>query len=203
MQEKDPLAPIVWIDLETGGTDPRVHQITQVAAIATTGTPELDQIGEPFERKVCLSPGHFTQEALQLQNYGKETWDAEAVAVTVMLQDLIDWCKPYKHTCISASTGKSYSAAYVAGYNVDFDCRFLRAAAERNDKWLPLMTWTGGYFDVLQLLRWMTLFNGDEPKKFQLRPVCEHFGLPAFGAHDACEDIRQTIKLARCLIMGF
>lgn len=55
------LAPIVWLDLEAGGTDPTRHQITQIAALATTGDPDLKIIGEPFEVKVELVPARFTK----------------------------------------------------------------------------------------------------------------------------------------------
>ena len=195
------LDPIVWIDLETGGTDPAIHQITQIAAIVTTGGPELEEIGEPFERKICLIPGHFTQEALKVQGFSKKVWDAESCPIEVALNQLVDYVRPHAHTCVNAK-GKKYKAAYVGGYNVSFDVDFLRAASGRNKVWLPLMTWTGGYFDVLQLLRWHTIGAAEEPSRFQLRSACDWLGLPPFSAHDAAEDIRNTVKLARVLLCG-
>ena len=195
---------LIFIDLETGGLNPALHQITQIAAIATDGvSPTFDQIGEPFERKIKLVPGKYTQEALDLQHYDPVAWDNEAVGIQVALDDLCKWSEPFGHERIGAKSGKKYKAADVAGYNIEFDRNFLDVTAKRNKIWLPLALWTGGALDVLQLLKWEALKTGDAPKNFQLETACKHRGIPDFVAHGAPSDVRATIRLARSLMVGF
>ena len=194
---------IVFIDLETGGLNPAVHQITQIAAIATTDTTALDVVGDPFEVKVALASGHYTQEALDCQNFNMGVWDEEAIGIRDALHKLYEWSEPFGDERVGASSGKTYRAVDVAGYNIEFDRNFLDVTAKRNKTWLPLALWTGGAFDVLQLLKWDVLRNGDGPKNYQLGTACRHRGLVDFHAHDALEDVRATIALARSLLAGF
>jgi DNA polymerase III epsilon subunit-like protein len=194
--------PIAWVDLETGGTDHRLHQITQIAAIATTGGIELEEIGSPFERKVTLTKGRYTKEALEIQGYDRDVWVEEAVPMDHALREFRDWLEPHGHTRTGAK-GKKYDAVDMAGHNCRFDADFLRASADRNKLWLPIANWTGGMYDTLQLAKWVCLLEGLEPPNYKLETLCKFFGLPSFGAHDALEDVRACIKLARCLLMGF
>lgn len=196
------LNPIVWVDLETGGLEPLRHQVTQIAAIATAGLLTLDELGEPFERKITLVSGRYTNEALEIQNYNKTTWDEDAIPIDMALRELVDWINPYTHTRTSKA-GRKYDAADVGGYNVFFDCDFLGKTAKRNKIWLPIATWTGGMLDVLQLAKWTCLLTGEEPENYQLATVYEFFGLGKFNAHDAGDDIAATVKLARALMMGW
>ena len=194
---------IVFIDLETGGLNPALHQITQIAAVAVNGVSELDFVGEAFEVKIKLVQGKYLQESLDLQNYNVETWDNEAVGIQEALDRLCKWATPYGDERVGAKSGKTYKAADVAGYNIEFDRNFLDVTAKRNNIWLPLALWTGGAFDVLQLAKWDSLKTGDAPKNFQLETVCRHRGIPDFMAHDAGNDVKASVLLARSFMVGF
>ena len=193
---------IVWVDLETGGLSPKLHQLTQIAAVPTTGGIELEALGQPFERKITLTSGRYTKEALEVQNYDPVVWDAEAIPINRALEEFKEWLKTWGHPMTSAK-GSKYSAAHMGGHNVAFDGEFLRASAERNKLWLPITNWTGGMFDTLHLARWVSLLEGKEPPDYKLETLCKFYGLPAFDAHDAMNDVRATIRLARALLMGF
>lgn len=199
-----PPSPIVWFDLETGGLNPHHHQITQIAAIATSGDVELREVGRPFQAKVCLVPGRSTKEALELQGYDETTWAKEATSIDAAMRQFVDWCRPFGVERIGGQSGKSYTAASVGGYNVQFDADFLRATADRLKLWLPLTIWTGGMFDVLQFVKWVGMMDGEEPVSKKLTDVCEHYGIPFVGdAHTAIGDVRATIALARALLLGW
>jgi DNA polymerase III epsilon subunit-like protein len=196
--------PIVWIDLETGGTDPLQHQITQIAALPTSGDFDLEVLGEPFERKVTLVPGRYTNEALELQHYSKEVWEKEAVTVEVALRELIDWVAPYRVERLGRTSGKTYMAASVGGYNFTrFDGAFLSATCDRLNLWLPLTNWTGGIFDVLEFAKWVSLLRGEEPPDYRLETVCKFYGVPIDNAHAADADVLATANLARAMILGW
>ena len=197
------LDPIVWVDLETGGLDPALHQITQIGAVATLGDSTLQEIGEPFEAKVALASGHYEEDALKKQGYDKDVWIKEAVSVQVAIRAFIDWIEPFRHDRVNKA-GKRYQAGHVAGYNIAFDAEFLRETSSRNGVWMPLTTWTGGMFDVLQFAKWTAVMTGAQPENYQLETVCKFYGVPILGsAHDALVDVKATVRLARALMMGW
>ena len=186
---------IVWIDLETGGLDPAKHQITQIAAIATCGLPELEEVAN-FEAKIELYPEMFSDEALEVQNYSDEAWAFQAISIKAALLALGAGLTPFTHQRKSKRTGAAYNAAHMAGYNVAFDGEFLRSAADRSDVWLPLTNWTGGVFDVLQYAKWWYFEHcKPEPDSFKLEDLCAVWGI-TFEAHDAMNDVRATLELA-------
>jgi DNA polymerase III epsilon subunit-like protein len=191
---------IIWIDLETGGLDCDKFQITQIGGIVTELGPSFKRVGEPFERKVKLVPGRYTEEALKAQNFSIPVWDAEAVTIADALGALYKWAEPWADERTSAK-GNTYKAADVAGFNVIFDADFLRAASKRNGVWLPLATWTSGMLDVLQLAKWTCALHGLEPPNFQLRSLCKFFDIDdaALTAHDALGDVLATLALFRAL----
>ena len=200
---------IVFIDLETGGLDPALHQITQIAALAVECGAENDAGGqqliagdEPFERKIKLVPGKWAQEALDKQNFSIPVWDEEAVPITEALGDLHKWAEPFADDRIS-NAGNPYRAVDVAGHNIEFDAKFLNASAKRCGVRLPLALWTGGMLDTLQLAKWVAVKEGKAPKNFQLATLCKERGIVDFRAHDACEDVMACIRLAQSLMAGF
>ena len=190
---------IIWIDLETGGLDHKVHQITQIAAVATCGLPELKEVAS-FEVKIELYPEMFSDEALEVQNYSDEAWAFQAVSARAALSELVKWLTPFTHQRKSKRTGAAYSAAHMAGYNVAFDGAFLRASIDRLDTWLPLTNWTGGVFDVLQYAKWWYFKSClPEPESFTLESMCELWDIQ-FEAHDAMNDVRATLELATLML---
>jgi len=192
---------IVWVDLETGGVDETRHQITQFAAVATGGPPlfKEPEHDSEFERKVSLVNGRWEQEALDVQNYDEITWLAEGKTMVEVLDDFDQWVRKHCHEAVSKRTGNPYQVAHMGGHNVGFDGRFLRAAAERNDRWIRLTNWTGGVYDTLHLAKWHFLGLDKRPDNLKLETLCEFFGVK-IKAHDALEDVRATIKIAREMI---
>lgn len=123
--------------------------------------------------------------------------------MTVALRSLVDWLAPFRHERVGRTSGKTYMAAHLGGYNIDFDGEFLRATAERLNLWMPITNWTGGMFDVLQFAKWVSLLSGEEPPDYRLETVCKHYGIVIDGAHRADADVKATIDLARALILGW
>lgn len=186
---------IVWVDLETGGTDETMHQITQIAAVATEGPPDFKEV-DWFERKIRLVSGRYSKEALELQNYDSEAWEREAIPTFDALEQFIEWIGPFRHDRTSKRTGRAYKVAHMGGFNAGFDGDFLRAACERADLWMPLTNWTGGIIDLLPVAKWWFGMQGQWLETFTLEYLCEVLGIP-LKAHDALDDVRATVELAR------
>jgi DNA polymerase III alpha subunit (gram-positive type) len=196
--------PIVWFDLETGGTNPRQHQITQIAAVATIGNLFEPYGDEPtFERKIELVDGHYTEEALTLQGYDEELWATEAMPIHHALQQWVAWLAPFCHEAKSKRTGNPYQVAHCGGYNLKFDVEFCDETCHRQGGgargfWLPISKWRGGYIDVLDLVLWGNAMQGWDLEDFKLETVCKRFGVP-IQAHDALGDAKATVQLARAV----
>lgn len=185
---------IFWLDLETGGLNPQVCQITQIAAVATD--MDFNPI-EEFNVTVKLIDKAYTQQALDVQGYSPEG----AVDIRKAMFLLANFAAKHTNTLISKRTGKSYPCAELAGYNPRFDADFLKATKERyGDHWIPITTWVGGFRDVLQLAKWVEIIAGVKFPSFKLADLASELGLPEFEAHDALNDTRAAIDVTKKLI---
>jgi len=185
---------IFWLDLETGGLNPNVCQITQIAVIATD--TEFNPIKD-FNVKVKLIDGCYTKEALDIQKYNPEG----AVDIRKAMWLLAKFAGEYSNTLTSKRTKKTYKCAELAGYNPRFDVDFLKATKERHgDHWLGITTWVGGFRDVLQLAKWVEIIADVKFPPFKLADLASELGLPEFEAHDALADVRASIDVAKKLI---
>ena len=195
--------PVVWLDLETGGTDPQRHQITQVAAIATM-RGSMEERGEPFERKVVLVDGKYTDKALEVQGYTPERW-ADAIPMFEVLEEFGAWLRNNNHTHSATSKkGNTYEVAHLGGHNLGFDVDFLNATCKRmtggeRGYWLPVTKWAGGWLDTLHMAKWVGALYGHKHTSLQLGDLCDYYELPHPEDHDALGDVRATILLARTL----
>lgn len=188
---------IVFMDTETGGVLPQ-HPTIQLAAIAVD-----ESTGEElsaFEVKIQFNESDADPEALKMNHYDAEVWKKEAVTPTVAANRFADWVRPYCSVqMVSKRTGKPYSVAKVAGYNVSFDWPRLQGLFVNAGLFLPcsylarcVMQKALWYFDDRPEL--------PRPKDHKLGTVCAYFGIEAGeGAHDALVDCRATAALARKL----
>lgn len=182
----------VYFDLETGGVEPH-HPTIQLAAVAVDMT--MREVGT-FERKIAFDEADAEPEALRINHYDREAWKGapSALSVSTMFATFI---RPFSSvTLISKRTRSPYHVAKLSGYNaVTFDLPRLKAM------------FAGGFFpcsyqvrDVMQ--RAFFYFDENEhepPKDYKLTTMCEYFGIPTDGAHDALTDVRLTIALAKAL----
>lgn len=188
---------IVWLDFETGGLDSKQHQIVQAGAIATDMA--LNQLDHGIEIKFQLVPGRFTAEALEMNSYSEAEWQ-DALPRGRGMTALDDYLQQHKNHTHITKKGKSMLVTQLAGHNLSFDVDFLRAAY--GSRWCPASSWTGGYWDTLQFAKWVTLKTGRTWKNHTLEGLCEENGIEIL-AHDAYEDVKATIELARALLDCF
>jgi DNA polymerase III epsilon subunit-like protein len=185
---------IVFIDLETGGTDPARHPIIQIAAVAVgPAFKELDA----FETKVQFDKAAAEPAALQLNHWNAEIWSREAKDSTGAINSFSAFLKRYADVSqVSKRTGDEYFVAQLAGYNAaSFDGPFLRQFYSVNAAFLPA---SYRVMDVMQRVLWFFHEHPSmtPPADFKLRTVCEYFSIPLHGAHDALADVRATAALA-------
>lgn len=181
----------IVFDLETGGVETH-HPSIQLAAIAVDD--EWREVSS-FEQKIIFDEADCDPEALALNHYTPEAW-AEAASPNACSNLFSRWLAPYRSvTLVSKRTGKPYSVAAMAGYNVAFDQPRLKALY--SNSFMPchyLMRC------VLQRVIWYYEESGNTPPdSYKLSNVARELGLDPSGAHDALADVRLTAAVYRSL----
>ncbi len=176
---------VLYIDVETTGTDPGKHGIIQVGAIIEISgivAEELDLKCAPHDEaeidNLALQISGTTREELQRR---MSSFDA----FLVFRQFLNRHIEPYDRS----------DKCYPAGYNVHFDLDFIQ-------NWFRLH---GDKYGIGSYINWRRLdplpalfmkdFTGSlRLPDYKLETVCRHFSIE-IEAHDALSDIRATRKL--------
>ncbi len=182
----------VYFDLETGGLEMK-HPVIQVAAIAVRDWVEV----EPIEVKIRFNLDDCAGEALEMNCYTPEAWQREALEKDVAVGKLNAFFRRHAKWKLLSAKGNHYETAKIVGHNaVQFDAPRLKAMWD--GKYAPF-SWFYP-LDTLQLALWhFSRCRCKQPENFKLGTLCEFFDIPTEGAHDALEDVRMTIALAKAL----
>lgn len=193
----------VFCDVETGGLDPKVHGITEIAAIAFDFDPRnpFDQDPKQVEFKALIRPNKnmaYAPVALELQDrtldYLAEFGMAEDVAWIAFMDflfDQINWNRA--HTLVHGS---------IIAHFAQFDYGFLAALAARQgdaDR-LPAdkrCEWicTKNLFRVLSGLGIVA------PTHCGLTEIMQWYGIEFEGKqHNALVDCRAGIQMFRHMV---
>lgn len=187
---------LVFIDLETGGLNPLVHPITQIAAVAVDR--DLEPI-EEFEAKLTFDKATADPQALALSSYNEDVWNKQARSPFEIISRLSAFLKRFCDVSMVSKKGSSYTVAQLAGYNADsFDGPFLQNLYKQQNAFLPTAF---RVLDVLQRVRWHFYESPNvPPADFKLTTVCSYLGIELDGAHDALADVRATVKVYKKLV---
>jgi DNA polymerase III epsilon subunit-like protein len=179
---------IFYFDVETTGTDPKKHDIIQLAYLIDIDGLEAEEgslVMQPFDFK-SIDPG-----ALEVNKLTVEQLKSFPVPKEV-----------YRNIC---GTLSKYIDKYdkndkfqPAGYNVGFDCDFFKEWFIKNGD-----VYYGSWFnwkkiDPLQVLYFMDGMGLISLPNYKLETVCEHFGIK-IDAHEALSDIKATKQLIEIL----
>ena len=181
-----PNKKILWIDTETGGTEPKTDALLQLAALIEVEGEIVDEINlkmQPFKNKV-VSVDAIKTNGLSMEKI--KTFEKPEKAY-MHFYDFLS-----KH-------GKRKNKAerfVMAGYNSDFDCRFLSQWFE-DISGGPYAYWDFLQFspiDPLSTIRGMRYGGVIDIPNTMLETCCDYFGIK-IDAHDALSDIRATREL--------
>ncbi len=168
-----------FMDMEFGGLDPELHDITEIAVILTDyRLAELAQ----REWKVTARPERITPEAAQISGYDAEVWEREAVPVRQALSELAALL-PRGHTVVPA------------GQNVRMDVQFLERAYRNCHIPFPF---DYHVIDLATLFYAWSLVEGRTVPALSLRQAATHAGLTeGVVEHRAMADTRLTLEAFR------
>jgi len=183
------VSKILWLDTETTGVDAFRNDIIQIGYMVEVDGQLMEE-NEILMRPrpdaeisaEALEKNHFTTEQLNsFQSQSEGMYKFESA-----LQRHVD-------------RFDSRDKFILAGYNVGFDDKFLRAAFKRNKN-----IYYGSYImwaklDVQSFLAKYLLDTDTVLTNQKLETVCNHFDIE-LDAHDALEDIKATRKLYQTLL---
>ena len=190
-------AKVLWVDLETTGTNPLRHGIIQLAALVEIDNEIVEEVD------------------LRMRPMTKHEVDAEALEVNGVTEAQInEWPAQSDQYAAFTELLERYVNRYekldkfvLAGYNINaFDELFLRQMFLDNAKTREERKY-GGYFgswffwpkrDVQTYVAEHILEHTMRLKNYKLETVCAQFGIQ-INAHDALSDIRATRQLYRVL----
>ncbi|KAA6320930.1 DNA polymerase III subunit epsilon [termite gut metagenome] len=178
---------LLWIDLETTGTDPYKNGICQMSGILDFNGEEIDR----FNYNICPFPEcEYTAEALKVNRLTEDqirTFQPES-EVFIQLND-----KLKSHIQAYSKTDRYF----IAGYNISFDKEFLfKFFNDRNKGILQFLVW-GNPIDVMTLASQRLILDRPNLKNFQLTTVAKYMGIEVDESrlHDAMYDIELTRQL--------
>lgn len=169
---------LLYVDVETTGTDPVKHDIIQLAAIAV-----VDGVTHTFN-EYCKPINFATidKEALAVNGISEERLPTFQDA-SVMVERFVRFVK---------ATG--VGRFVIAGYNVNFDKSFLASTFHKighDDTYRSIFT--PDIHDVMKRAKAVKDQLGI--KSFKLSNVAAAVGVPLTNAHDALADIKATMEV--------
>lgn len=193
MSDSDSRA-IVFFDLETGGLAESAA-IIQIGAVAAVGFEEVDA----FEVKIDFDESVAEPQALALNSYNADVWKAEAVPLKDGLESFSSFLRKYDSLPRVSKAGRPYRVARLAGHNAaSFDAPRLVRAYSLAGLFMPADCFRP--LDTLQLALWHFSGCGVEPANYKLETLAEWFGHTIGNAHDALDDARASLAIARAII---
>lgn len=184
---------LIYLDLETGGTQPH-HPTIQLAAVAMDGASELGA----FSQNITFDVSACDPEALALNHYTPEAW-ADAVPPAVAASRFAAWLRPFADVTKTSKQGKPYQVARLAGYNITaFDGPRVRQMF--GTSFFPCEYL---HRDILQRVLFYFDECGGSPENFKLTTVAAWFGIPTEGAHGALADARMCARVHRAIVEGW
>ncbi|BBO34280.1 exonuclease domain-containing protein [Lacipirellula parvula] len=186
----------VFIDLETGGGDPKRHPIIQLAAVA------VDAAGgvlDTFEVKLKFDFRKAKSLSLRKNHYHPGLWANLAREPVMAAKDFASFLRKHATTPVVSAEGESFHVAQLAAHNAAFDGPFLTAWYDKLGLYLPARR---QILCTLQMSLWhCALANADSPTNYRLATLCQFFGIPfhAAEAHEALADALATVQLFQAI----
>jgi DNA polymerase-3 subunit epsilon len=171
---------LIFVDIETTGTDPEKHEIIELAYIL------VKQSGGGFEvieeREFKIKPEHIENAdpvALRINGYDEGQW--------IFASSLADVMKLFSE--------KSRGAVFVA-QNVTFDYSFIERALTKTG--MPNEMFYAK-LDTISMA-YAKLYKDPRAEKFSLYRLAEYFGITNAKSHTALADTRTTFEVFKRLM---
>ena len=188
-------APLIFLDVETAGGDPRRHPIIQAAAIAVD--PGL-RVEAELEMKLQFDLRRANKSSLRGAHYQARLWREAAVSPLLGARQLARFVRA--HAPRLGAAGPPFRGVQFVAHNAAFDSPFVQAWFRRQRVYLPVQV---PWLCTLQRARWYFAERPQlpPPSSFRLAALCQYFEIPfhAADSHHALGDARAMLALYRRL----
>jgi DNA polymerase III epsilon subunit-like protein len=174
-----------WVDTETTGFDTRKNFIFQISYLIEENNVILHRRTLEF-RPERYDQFEFNREAENVHGCSRDkiiSFQPETAAFAALINDL----KRYGRKRLT-----------LAGYNINFDIRFLKAFFDRNkaannrDSNIFYKYFDYMYFDILQFVQAYRVAGIIDLPHIDLESICRYFGINTDGAHNSMTDVLNT-----------
>jgi DNA polymerase-3 subunit epsilon len=179
---KVPIAarPLLFVDCETTGLDPVMHEIIELSAVRVH--PQLLFVQREMTSRVRpIHPERCSIETSAINGFDPDKWDDAPD-----IYDVLESYKALAEGCI------------LVGHNVGFDKSFLASGFRRAGLEAPKMD--HHVIDTASLA-WPLVTIG-ALGSLSLNAVCTALGVSNEGAHSARRDVARTLEVYRRLMAG-
>tara|TARA_R100000734_G_C3296529_1_gene87638 strand:- start:40 stop:651 length:612 start_codon:yes stop_codon:yes gene_type:complete len=175
----------IVFDCETGGLDPKVNPITEIALLAFSG----EDFKEIAKYETFIAP------------YGAMQYEPKALEITKISMEMIRSGKPYK-TVVKELISffkdvkrKGRMKPLLIAHNANFDKGmieelFTQAGKNLYDSVEPI------YLDTM----WLSRLKDPDKPKHNLGTVCQREGIELVNAHRAMDDVEATKEVFSSII---
>ena len=186
----------LWVDTETGGVDPQINGIIQIAGIYEIGKGlHKNNQGTKFEALVNPLDTKLEKKALKINGHKKKKIKKYPKDTLPKFIDFLD---------ARVNKFNKSDKLLILGYNVKFDLEMIHAWAKREG-----FEFMGSYLDwrivdvaVLARTAHALGIMPENPINFKLGTICKIYGIKE-PTHDAMDDIIATRKLFFKLTKGW
>jgi DNA polymerase III subunit epsilon len=172
------MQPIIFVDTETGGHDPRLHSLLTVGLVTLSD----EGVGRPLHLRVKHAEYRTRPEAMAVNGIDLAEHDRLAQPPEQVAQAIRDYAAPV-------------GRVLLGGHNIGFDLNFLSELLPDRGK-----VFRRGVVDT-KVIGQFLIHAGRIPKRVgtTLGDLAEHFGVQ-FAAHDAQEDATATARVYAAML---
>lgn len=178
---------IVFIDTETGGTNPQKHSLLSVGLVAWN---QKDGIVATREIFIKSKEYIFTKEAKKLNKFDQEQHETIAISHRAAIKEIRDFC--------ISNTAKT-KEIQVAGHNIQFDVAFLKKMFEEQNRSYNSL-FSHRMIDTFSILKYLKDAGKIDVDQISSAKAFKLFNIMVNGRHSALGDAVATAKLYEALI---
>lgn len=178
---------ILFIDTETGGTDPSKHSLLSIGLVVWDVNSSVVNTKEIFikhDKYLC------TEEAIKINNFNQANHELKAISFENAFRTIEEFCVK--------NFPKDYKII-LAGHNVQFDINFLKEFFRQNNKEYDSL-FSHRCIDTFSIIQHLQFADKLDTDITNSDEAFRHFGIEVETRHDALSDIIATVKLFEKLI---
>ena len=172
---------LLFVDTETGGTNPEMDALLEVALVVYEDNEELAS----RVWKIKTGDKHCCQPALNVNHIDIERHNSMAKDREVAAKEIVAFIKQWFPS----------GPAILAGHNTSFDAEFIRILITENTDENYRLLISYRMLDTASLLTFFAINDRLPEDALSLDGAFKYFGIKVKGRHTALGDVEGTISL--------